>query len=231
MPESFEPPFWNYEDLALFIGAIIPCAFLGLILVRTLHIANQAGRTLFFQILIYGLLLAALYALISLRHHRPFWRSLFSSRPVRFPLSFVLGGMLLAIATGIIGAAMGARPVTDPIRALITSQLSLAIVMVFVVVLGPIFEELVFRGFLLPLLVNTFGPAGGILLTALPFALLHGAQNQWAWQQITIIGVAGAAFGYAKYKTGSTAVSTLLHSGFNLMGAIAYIVQWERGGL
>ena len=101
--------------------------------------------------------------------------------------------------------------------------------MLFVVVLGPVFEELVFRGFLLPLLVQTFGPAGGILLTALPFALLHGAQNQWAWQQITVIGIAGAAFGYAKYRTGSTAASTLLHSGFNLVGAIAYIFQWEHG--
>ena len=47
----------------------------------------------------------------------------------------------------------------------------------------------------------------------------------------TVIVIAGAAFGYAKYKTGSTAASTLLHSGFNLVGAIAYIFQWEHGAL
>jgi membrane protease YdiL (CAAX protease family) len=79
------------------------------------------------------------------------------------------------------------------------------------------------------LLAKSLGAAGGILLTALPFALLHGAQNQWAWQQITLIGFAGVAFGYTRYKTGSTAASTLLHCGFNLMGAVAYAVQWERG--
>jgi uncharacterized protein len=231
MPEAFEAPFWSYEDLALFIGSIIPCGFAGAVLVRALHIRSQAGRTLLFQILIYALLLASLYLLISWKHRRPFWRSLSWSRPVRFPVSWVVGGLLLAIATAMLAGALGAKPVADPIRALITGQWSLAVVMLFVVVLGPMFEELVFRGFLLPLLVKTFGPAGGIFLTALPFALLHGAQNQWAWQQITVIGIAGAAFGYAKYKTGSTAASTLLHSGFNLVGAIAYVFQWEHGAL
>jgi membrane protease YdiL (CAAX protease family) len=49
--------------------------------------------------------------------------------------------------------------------------------------------------------------------------------------RVTMIGLAGAAFGYAKYKTGSTAASTLQHSGFNLMGALAYLAQWEHGAL
>ena len=63
--------------------------------------------------------------------------------------------------------------------------------MLFAVVLGPIYEELFFRGFLFPLLAKTFGAAAGIILSALPFALLHGAQNQWAWQQITLVGSPG----------------------------------------
>ncbi|HLH43478.1 MAG TPA: CPBP family intramembrane glutamic endopeptidase [Bryobacteraceae bacterium] len=231
MRDAFGAPFWNYEDLALFIGSIIPCGFAGAVLVRALHVQNEAGRTLLFQALIYALLFASLYILISWKHGQPFWRSLSWRHPVRFPVSWVVGGLLLAIAMAMLAGALGAKPVPDPIRALISGRWSLAAVMLFVVVLGPAFEELVFRGFLLPLLVKTFGPAGGILLTALPFALLHGSQNQWAWQQITVIGIAGAAFGYAKYKTGSTAASTLLHSGFNLVGAIAYVFQWEHGAL
>jgi uncharacterized protein len=229
MPEP--ETFWGYEDLGLFIGAVFPCAFLGAVFVRALHISSQAGRILLFQILMYALLFAVLYALISIRHRRPLWRSLSWSRRVRFPLSWIVGGLLLALATSALGATMKAPQVPDQIRALITGRGSFIAVLLFVVVLGPIFEELVFRGFLLPLLVRTFGPALGIVLTALPFALLHGAQNEWAWQQITMIGIAGAAFGYAKFRTGSTAASTLLHSGFNLMGALAYLYEWEHGAI
>jgi uncharacterized protein len=229
MPEP--ETFWGYEDLGLFIAAVLPCGFLGAVLVRALHISSPAGRILLFQILMYALLFAVLYTLISIRHRRPLWRSLSWSRRVRFPLSWLVGGLLLALATSALGATMKAPRVPDQIGALITGRGSLIAVLVFVVVLGPIFEELVFRGFLLPLLVRTFGRIAGILLTALPFALLHGAQNEWAWQQITMIGIAGAAFGYAKFRTGSTAASTLLHSGFNLMGALAYLYEWEHGAI
>ena len=61
--------------------------------------------------------------------------------------------------------------------------------------LAPVFEELVFRGFLFPLVAEYAGPWAAILLTAIPFALLHGAQYSWAWQQIIIIGIAGFVFG------------------------------------
>ncbi len=36
---------------------------------------------------------------------------------------------------------------------------------IFVVILGPVCEELAFRGFLMPLLMRSFGPAIGIVLT------------------------------------------------------------------
>ena len=95
--------------------------------------------------------------------------------------------------------------------------------MLFGVVLGPIYEELFFRGFLLPLLAKTFGAAGGIVLSAIPFALLHGPQNRWAWQQVTMVGVAGLAFGFVRHRTGSTAASTILHSCFNLTQFVAFL--------
>ena len=34
MREALEAPFWSYEDLALFIGSVIPCGFAGAVLVR-----------------------------------------------------------------------------------------------------------------------------------------------------------------------------------------------------
>jgi membrane protease YdiL (CAAX protease family) len=228
MPEFGESVFWNYEDLGLFLGSIIPSGILGVFLVRALHITSTPGRTLLLQCLLYLILLGALYALISLRYHRPFWSSLGWTMPERGFLECIMGGPILAFGTSILGAALKAPAIKDPIRGLISGRGSLVVVMLFLVVLGPVFEEMVFRGFLFPLLAKTFGAVSGIVLTALPFALLHGAQNQWAWQQITMIGIAGVVFGYARYKTGSTAASTMLHCGFNLMGAVAYAVEWQR---
>jgi membrane protease YdiL (CAAX protease family) len=229
MPDSGESAFWGYEDLALFLGAILPSGFLGAVLVRTLHIGSTAARTLLFQCLLYAILLGAMYLLIAVRYRQPFWRSLGWTIPRFGFVECIVGGPLLALGTSLLGAAFKAPQVKDPIGNLITSRFSLAIVMLFLVVLGPVFEELVFRGFLYPLLAKSLGAAAGIVLTTIPFALLHGAQNQWAWQQITMIGIAGAVFGYARYRTGSTAASTMLHCGFNLMGAVAYAVQWEKG--
>lgn len=46
---------------------------------------------------------------------------------------------------------------------------------IFAVVLLPLFEELVFRSFLQPLLVQNLGDRGGVVLTSVLFGLLHGA--------------------------------------------------------
>jgi membrane protease YdiL (CAAX protease family) len=40
---------------------------------------------------------------------------------------------------------------------------------------------------------------------------------------MTLVGLAGAAFGFVRYKTGSTAAATILHSCFNLTQFLAYL--------
>jgi hypothetical protein len=82
-------------------------------------------------------------------------------------------------------------------------------------VIAPFVEELFFRGFLFPLIARSAGPWVSMVLTAIIFALPHGAQNQWAWQQLVLIGTAGLVFGFARYKTGATTASFLMHAGFN----------------
>lgn len=51
---------------------------------------------------------------------------------------------------------------------------ALAVAVVSAVVVVPFLEELLFRGFLQPFLVQNFRDAGGVALTAFLFALLHG---------------------------------------------------------
>jgi membrane protease YdiL (CAAX protease family) len=95
----------------------------------------------------------------------------------------------------------------------------------FAVTLGPLCEELAFRGFLQPLLVSTFGAVGGVLLQAVPFAALHGAEYAWSWQQLLVMLFAGSAFGWMRQRTGSTASATYMHAGFNLVVFLGMLVE------
>jgi membrane protease YdiL (CAAX protease family) len=224
MTDRDQTPFWSYEDLAFLVAAILPSIFAGSLLVRLLGVTSKGAQTLVFQSSLIALLLAVLYFLVSWRYEMPFWESMGWSLPFRGAWWCLLGGPFLAIGGSVLGVILRAPEMPDPIKDLITNRLSLVIVMIFVVGLGPLYEELFFRGFLFPLFARTFGAAAGIFLSALPFALLHGAQYQWAWQQMTLVGIAGAAFGFVRYKTGSTAAATILHSCFNLTQFLAYLV-------
>lgn len=221
-------PFWSYEDLALLIAAILPSMLAGSLLVQISHASSKGVQTLIFQSTFFAMLLAALYLLVAWRYRRPFWRSLGWSWPVPGALWAALAGPVLAFALGSLGVVLHAPEVPDPVKELITGRASLFIVMLFAVVFGPTYEELFFRGFLFPLLAKSFGAVAGILLSALPFALLHGAQYQWAWQQITLVGVAGVVFGFVRHRTGSTAASTIVHSLFNGTQFVAFLLTLPR---
>jgi membrane protease YdiL (CAAX protease family) len=219
--EERRQPFWTYHDLVLFMTAVLPSLALAALLLRGSRLVapqffkNEAATALAFQVFMYAFLLGALFLVVSWKYGRPFWKSL--NWTLRFPGAVVIvaAGPVLAVGLSLLGVALRAPMVNNPIERMITGRISLAIVTAFGVFLAPFFEEIFFRGFLYPLFARTLGPWGGVALTAVPFALLHGAQNEWAWQQVTLIAVAGIAFGIARVKTGSTAGAFLLHATYN----------------
>lgn len=225
MSDGEEAPFWGYEDLILFVGAIVPAGLVAWLLVWLSHARDQAVRSLISQSSFFALLLAALYFLVAVRYGKPFWRSLGWVYPVRGAWWCIAAAPLLAVGISAAGVLLHEPQVGDPIKDLISNRASLIIVMLFVTVFGPVYEELFFRGFLYPLLAKSFGAAAGIVLSAAPFALLHGAQNQWAWQQIALVGVAGLVFGFARYRTCSTAAAAILHCGYNATLFVGFLVQ------
>jgi membrane protease YdiL (CAAX protease family) len=223
-PEPRDYPFWTYEDLGLFIGSVIPVFLLAWGVVYVIPLHGGAARAMIYQLLIYALLLCALYLLVAWRYEQPFWRSL-RWTPFRTPFLFAAAGPVLAVATATVGVLLKAPPLPSPIEDLISDRRSLFIMMLFLTLIGPVFEELTFRGFLFPLLARSVGPALGILLTAVPFALVHGSQYHWSWQHLTVVGLAGATFGFVRYKSDSTAASTLVHTGYNATLFIGFLVQ------
>jgi membrane protease YdiL (CAAX protease family) len=221
--------FWGFEDLALFLGAVLPAWMVGMLLIRFGRalapgaFSNDAVRALAFQSAIYALLIGALYMVIAFRYRRPLWQSMGWVAPERGKWWCIFGGPALAIGLSILGVVLHAPVINTPMENLISE--ARLIFALFAVVLGPLFEELLFRGFLQPLLQRSLGAWPAIVLAAAGFALLHGQQYKWAWQQLLVVGLAGIAFGYARYRTNSTAAAALLHGGYNLTFFVGYLIQ------
>ena len=215
-------PFWGWQDLALFLGAAAP-AVLGssllVILVRRLAgqgLWNKALEVLLVQFLAYGFWFLALYAIFHFRHSRPFWDSLAWSGSTHDIAASLMVGPLLALVVAVSAAFLATPKVDTPLQELLNDRVSVFLVGVFATTLGPLCEELSFRGFLMPLVARAAGPVLGIVLAAAPFAILHGPQYGWSWRHLLLVGLAGVAFGWTRYRTGSTAAATAMHATYNL---------------
>jgi membrane protease YdiL (CAAX protease family) len=133
----------------------------------------------------------------------------------------------VALAIGALGLLLHAPQKQMPLEKMIEGRLGMALFALFSVVLGPLTEELAFRGFLMPVAIRSWGAVAGIVAAALPFAVLHGPEYEWAWQYVLLVGVAGAIFGATRYRTGSTLASAMMHSTYNLTFLAAFV---SRGG-
>ena len=96
--------------------------------------------------------------------------------------------------------------------------------MIMAVLIAPLVEETVFRGYLYPLVAKTFGVATGIITTGVLFGLMHGAQLGWTWALVLVLIVVGVIFTFVRARTGSVFASFLLHLGYNSTIAVVTIL-------
>ena len=228
---SAREPFWSYMDLALFAGLAVPSMVVGVILVRIatwllhLNLKPKALELLPAQFIGYGLLFAALYAIFRTQYSRPFWDSL-GWRPMSLPAAkIVLTGATVSVAVALGSMLLGTPDTSNPMKEMLSDPVSMLLIGIFGTTLGPLCEELVFRGFLQPLLVRSFGAAAGVLGAAVPFGLLHLQQYGFSWRHALLITFAGAAFGWMRHITDSTRASTLMHASYNGLFFLALLVQ------
>ncbi|MEK7753469.1 MAG: type II CAAX endopeptidase family protein [Acidobacteriota bacterium] len=234
-PEPSAPParypFWGYQDLALFASLAVPSLLLAfglvqaVILISGVRPEGKAVPLLAGQFLGYGFMFLSLYGLLKLRYGRPFWASLGWVRPRAGLWTSVFGGPVLALLVAVLGLALQTPEMEMPIKDLLTDRFSITLVAVFATTLGPLCEELAFRGFLLPLVSRSLGRAAGVLIAAMPFAILHAPQYSWSWRHILLIALAGTVFGWMRLWSRSTIAATLMHAGYNLTFFSAYLFQ------
>jgi membrane protease YdiL (CAAX protease family) len=127
-------------------------------------------------------------------------------------LALMMGG--LEIVTHLLGRQSVTPFQTDSYRAARAAGLLSLMWLAFVIV-APIGEEIVFRGFVFRgWAASPLGVPGTILLTSLIFSAAH-TQYDWfgAFQTLCI----GALFGWLRWRSGSTILTILLHMAINFV--------------
>ena len=140
-------------------------------------------------------MLGTLAAIFRTQYDRPFWRSLAWTTPELPFYSVLTAGVGLAIGILLLGTLIRIPQTRNPLTDLLKDPTSLILIAIFGSIVAPVCEELVFRGFLQPLLVRSLGMAAGILATALPFGLLHFQEYGNSWRHVLLISISGVAFG------------------------------------
>ena len=116
--------------------------------------------------------------------------------------------------------------------------------LVFGVTLAPLTEELAFRGFLLPSLVNAFrwcqrrgamsetsvrviGIPVAVVLTSIPFAMIHAEQVSGSWGPLLLIGMVSVVLCIVRLATSSVACSVVVHMCYNRTLFSGLLVQTD----
>ena len=225
-PAPVEPeryPFWGYPDLLFFAGLAIPSMLIGWAVVKAgmflfhIHSALPVAELLFEQFLGYGILFGGLLLMFRMQYERPFWRSLGWTHASLPFLWNVICGLGAAFLMALISYWIHTPNVSNPLTEMMQDRPSVILLATFGVTLGPLCEELAFRGFLQPLLVRSLGAVPGILAAAIPFGLLHFQEYGNSWRHAVLIALAGASFGWMRQATGSTRAAAIMHASYNAL--------------
>lgn len=93
-----------------------------------------------------------------------------------------------------------------------------------IVILVPIFEEIIFRGYILKGFLSTYSSRKAIIASAIIFGVVH----LYPYQIIGTIPL-GLFFGWIYYKTRSIGITIILHSFTNLVGLFTGWLHFRYG--
>ncbi|HZX71966.1 MAG TPA: CPBP family intramembrane glutamic endopeptidase [Rhodanobacter sp.] len=200
---------------------------------------DQPGTQALLVILVLALATATIMLLVRRR-----WPRLWSlAEPpgfgfVRPPQArFLLLALVIGLATPFLGGwltqwlAQG-HPVTQNIQQLgehapLGWRIPLALM---AVTLGPLVEELLFRGVLLSALLQRWGTGVAVLLSSLAFALAHLPGLNWQLFALPALLGLALALAWLRLRSGSIWPSVVAHGANNALAVAAWFVLAHPGG-
>jgi membrane protease YdiL (CAAX protease family) len=179
----------------------------------------------------YAAIFFFLYVTLSLLRGHSFWqclgwRKIKSRNPEqpRNPLVYFFTGCGLSLFVALFTASMK-QPDNIPMEELFKHRETALLFVAMAVLVAPLVEETLFRGYLYPLFARSFGIAPGIVLTGVLFGLMHGAQLGWTWCLVSMLILVGIIFTIVRARTGSVFASFLMHLGYNSLIAVAAVLS------
>lgn len=127
-----------------------------------------------------------------------------------------VGNLIGLTITEILGNLIQSE-IANPIVETIDSS-SVYTNLLLMVIMAPIFEEIIFRKLLIDRTIK-YGKGVSILLSALIFGLFHGNLNQFFYAFLI-----GGFFAYVYIKTGKIIYTILLHLTVNFFGSIISVI-------
>ena len=149
-------------------------------------------------------------------------------RTFRFPIAYLISLGAFAAITVLVIASFLPQAET-PIEKLLTSNAAISMFVIFGITVAPLFEEVVFRGFLFKVFWEIGGSGFAIVSTAAVFALSHAVQLAGNWSSVILIFLVGCVLSVIRYRSNSIIPTLVIHTSYNatLFGAfvISTVVQ------
>ncbi len=161
-------------------------------------------------------IVVALYMILLLegKYHARFWSAIRWNWPGLAGWSFLVVGLLM-VGLDVVGTRFLPIPKTTPFDQFFERPIDAYLTALFAITLGPLMEEIFFRGFLYPVIARRLGAVWGVLLTAFLFGLVHSPQYGYSWSAVLIIILVGVVLTTVRAVTKSVASSFLAHVGYN----------------
>jgi len=242
---------WGWLEVALFVIMWVICSVVvtkGLALAALwlfgVNPSDLSGTTmttamsvvvLISQAVVDGGALLYFFLMLLARTEAPFWPSIGwretlpgSGKVWDSALQFLAGGAVLALVVSFVGGFLNSKE-TLPIEELLKARVSILLFGVLGVLIAPLVEETIFRGFLYPVIARRLGIAAGIAITGTLFGLMHSAQLWGGWGQIALLILVGVALTWVRARTGTVAASYLVHLGYNGLQLVGYLIYVVSG--
>ena len=241
--EDLNVPWRAVDVLVLIILTVVWTLFLGFALfflaalvgvtpaVIQSSVRDQSIISIIAQALADLSVLAYLAVHIRSSYRLPFWRTIgwrkLSLPAIPAPLVgfalFLAGAAISFLVDAASSLHLPGKPL--PMEAVFQDRVSSLLFLLMAVLLAPVMEETVFRGYIYPVAARSWGLPAGILFTGALFGLLHGFQLGGAWWQISLLVAVGATFTWVRAATKTVVASYLLHLGYNSFLFAAFLVS------
>jgi membrane protease YdiL (CAAX protease family) len=169
------------------------------------------------QLVVYVAIVGCMALLVWGRHKTSLFQAIRWNAPDGLRASIaVIVGAALALVSDIGEVVLHPWiPKSLPITEYFRDRPSALLLAAFAVLVAPIMEEIVFRGFLFPGLARWLGAVPSILITASAFTLLHGSQLGYSWAPLLLIFVVGMVLTVTRVVTKSVATCVIIHMAYN----------------